>query len=92
VLEYIKMRPGSVATGETILDEVAGELVFDDVSFVYPTRREHPVLENFDFTIPAGKVRRRGNPFPSFWTVSRACLGSTPTNTRHGICSTWCPC
>ena len=57
MLEYIKMRPGSVATGDTVLDEVAGELVFDDVSFVYPTRREHPVLENFDFTIPAGKVQ-----------------------------------
>eukprot|EP00977_Amphora_coffeiformis_P013222 scaffold3408_cov129-Amphora_coffeaeformis.AAC.17 len=35
---------------------VSGEIVFNDVSFAYPTRKEIPVFKGFSLTIPAGKT------------------------------------
>lgn len=35
---------------------VWGEIVFDKVSFAYPTRKENPIFHGFTFSIPAGKT------------------------------------
>lgn len=36
--------------------EIEGEIVFDDVSFCYPSRPEVPVLENVSLSIPGNKM------------------------------------
>jgi ATP-binding cassette subfamily B (MDR/TAP) protein 1 len=36
-----------------ILDQIRGELEFESVSFMYPSRPNMPVLKNFNLQIPA---------------------------------------
>ncbi|XP_076283158.1 mitochondrial potassium channel ATP-binding subunit isoform X1 [Lasioglossum baleicum] len=58
VFEYLDMPPSPMMlTGEIIMDHsLAGNIVFKDVKFSYPTRPEHVVLKNFNLNIPAGKT------------------------------------
>lgn len=43
--------------GDIIQDEsLAGNIVFKDVKFSYPTRPDHVILKNFSLHIPAGKT------------------------------------
>jgi len=39
-----------------ILDQIQGELEFEAVRFVYPSRPNMPVLKNFNLQIPAGQT------------------------------------
>ncbi|CAD6258573.1 unnamed protein product [Miscanthus lutarioriparius] len=39
-----------------ILDQIQGELEFESVRFVYPSRPNMPVLKNFNLQIPAGRT------------------------------------
>eukprot|EP00040_Diaphanoeca_grandis_P026329 m.147295 g.147295 ORF g.147295 m.147295 type:complete len:710 (-) comp30526_c0_seq2:80-2209(-) len=54
--QYIQLEAGAVSRGDQILQNVQGTIRFENVSFAYPTRKEHPVQTNFDFEIPAGKT------------------------------------
>jgi len=38
------------------MDTVKGKLVFDNVSFNYPSRKDTPVLKNISFTLKPGKI------------------------------------
>lgn len=43
--------------GDVIADKsLAGNIVFKDVNFNYPTRPDHVILKNFNLHIPAGKT------------------------------------
>lgn len=43
--------------GDIIADKsLAGNIVFKDVNFSYPTRPNHVILKNFNLHIPAGKT------------------------------------
>ena len=43
--------------GDIIMDEsLAGNIIFKDVNFSYPTRPDHVILKNFNLHIPAGKT------------------------------------
>lgn len=43
--------------GDIITDQsMAGNIVFKDVKFSYPTRPDHVILKNFNLHIPAGKT------------------------------------
>ena len=54
--------PGAVDVGAEdgaigeLADEVRGELVFEDVTFAYPTRPEQAVLRGFDLSVKPGQV------------------------------------
>ena len=37
-------------------EEVVGELTFENVNFVYPTKQENKVLTDLSFTIKAGQT------------------------------------
>ncbi|XP_076656791.1 mitochondrial potassium channel ATP-binding subunit [Halictus rubicundus] len=58
IFEYLDMPPSPMmVTGEIIMDQsLAGNIVFKDVKFSYPTRPEHVILKNFNLSIPAGKT------------------------------------
>ncbi|XP_076221790.1 mitochondrial potassium channel ATP-binding subunit isoform X2 [Nomia melanderi] len=58
VFEYLDMPPSPMmVTGEIITDQsLAGNIIFKNVKFSYPTRPEHVILNNFDLNIPAGKT------------------------------------
>lgn len=38
------------------LDVIKGNIYINDVHFVYPSRKETPILRGFSLSIPAGKV------------------------------------
>lgn len=43
--------------GDVIADKsLAGNIVFKDVTFSYPTRPDTVILKNFNLNIPAGKT------------------------------------
>lgn len=43
--------------GDMITDKsLAGNIIFKDVNFSYPTRPNHVILKNFNLHIPAGKT------------------------------------
>jgi len=52
------MPPSPMMTGIDIIADksLAGNIVFKDVNFSYPTRRDHVILKNFNLHIPAGKT------------------------------------
>lgn len=61
VFEYIELQPQIPLKGDEDavkmnLDDFVGNVVFDGVSFSYPTRPEQEVLRNFSFHAPAGKM------------------------------------
>lgn len=58
LLKYLDMPPSPLMTsGDIITDKsLAGNIVFKNVKFSYPTRPDHVVLKNFNLHIPAGKT------------------------------------
>jgi ATP-binding cassette subfamily B (MDR/TAP) protein 8 len=52
------MPPSPMMTdGDVIQDKsLAGNIIFKDVKFSYPTRPDHVILKNFSLHIPAGKT------------------------------------
>ncbi|XP_011881722.1 PREDICTED: ATP-binding cassette sub-family B member 8, mitochondrial-like [Vollenhovia emeryi] len=58
VFQYLDMPPSPMMTGgDAITDRsLAGSIVFHNVTFSYPTRRDHVILKNFNLHIPAGKT------------------------------------
>ncbi|XP_076238372.1 mitochondrial potassium channel ATP-binding subunit [Calliopsis andreniformis] len=58
VFEYLDMPPSPMmVNGEIIRDQSpAGNIVFKNVKFSYPTRPDHVILKNFNLHIPAGKT------------------------------------
>jgi len=57
-MEVIKRVPkiDSDNMGGEILGEVRGEVEFENVSFVYPSRPDSVVLKEFSLRVPAGKT------------------------------------
>ncbi|KAG5314660.1 ABCB8 protein, partial [Pseudoatta argentina] len=58
IFQYLDMPPSSMMIGGDIIADKppAGNIVFKDVNFSYPTRPDHVVLKNFNLHIPAGKT------------------------------------
>ncbi|XP_012231551.1 mitochondrial potassium channel ATP-binding subunit isoform X2 [Linepithema humile] len=58
VFQYLDMPPSPMMiNGDVIQDKsLAGNIVFKDVKFSYPTRPDHVILKNFSLHIPAGKM------------------------------------
>eukprot|EP00039_Didymoeca_costata_P013288 m.199762 g.199762 ORF g.199762 m.199762 type:complete len:832 (-) comp15729_c0_seq11:1660-4155(-) len=56
VLEYIDRTPKSPEYGDVKPKTIRGEIEFRDVSFSYPTRPEHPVLNSVSFKAHAGET------------------------------------
>lgn len=58
IFEYLDMPPSPMMIGgEVITDQsLAGNIIFKNVQFSYPTRPDHIILKNFNLTIPAGKT------------------------------------
>ncbi len=54
----MQLAPGMKREGGVRIPyhSLRGELKFRDVSFTYPTRPNQTVLQDFNFTIPAGKI------------------------------------
>ncbi|GAB1868204.1 Mitochondrial potassium channel ATP-binding subunit [Camponotus japonicus] len=58
VFQYLDMPPSPMMTGGDIITDksLAGNIVFKNVKFSYPTRLDHIILKNFNLHIPAGKT------------------------------------
>ncbi|XP_018312315.1 ATP-binding cassette sub-family B member 8, mitochondrial isoform X2 [Mycetomoellerius zeteki] len=58
VFQYLDMPPSSMMIGGDIIADksLAGNIVFKDINFSYPTRPDHVILKNFNLHIPAGKT------------------------------------
>ncbi|XP_020285602.1 ATP-binding cassette sub-family B member 8, mitochondrial isoform X1 [Pseudomyrmex gracilis] len=58
VFQYLDIPPSPMMTGGDIITDqsMAGNIVFKDVKFSYPTRPDHVILKNFNLHIPAGKT------------------------------------
>lgn len=56
VFEIVDATPSIPLTGGKVLDEVLGNLEFNDVHFAYPTRPDAKVLEGIDLEVRAGQV------------------------------------
>ncbi|XP_029661506.1 ATP-binding cassette sub-family B member 8, mitochondrial [Formica exsecta] len=54
VLQYLDMPPSLMMTGGDIIADksLAGNIVFQNVKFSYPTRPDHTILKNFNLHIP----------------------------------------
>ena len=52
------MKPTMEMSGGDIIPyhSMHGEVTFKDVSFTYPTRPSQKVLQDFNLTIPAGRM------------------------------------
>lgn len=56
VFEFVHLTPGVPLHGGIILPDLDGNIRFDNVSFYYPTRKEHRVLDGFTLDIPKGTM------------------------------------
>lgn len=58
VFEYLAIEPKiDLVKGITIpMDQLRGEIVFENVSFVYPSRPDQVVLKNFNLTLKPGQT------------------------------------
>jgi ATP-binding cassette subfamily B protein len=54
IIEFLGEQPEPVDDGEFLLERVAGNIEFRDVSFSYPGRP--PLLHGFNLTVPAGET------------------------------------
>ncbi|KAH6620358.1 P-loop containing nucleoside triphosphate hydrolase protein [Boeremia exigua] len=65
--------------------EIAGDISFNNVSFTYPTRRDHQVLHNISFSIPRGSCTAIvGSSGSGKSTVAALLLKLYPTNQNIG--------
>lgn len=49
-------RTPTLTSGQETLRRVVGHIDVDDVTFAYPERAEHPVLQNISFSLTAGQT------------------------------------
>ncbi|XP_019887493.1 ATP-binding cassette sub-family B member 8, mitochondrial isoform X3 [Ooceraea biroi] len=58
VFQYLNLPPSPMMTGGDVITDVslAGNIVFEDVRFSYPTRPDHVILKNFNLHVPAGST------------------------------------
>ncbi|CAH2004100.1 unnamed protein product [Acanthoscelides obtectus] len=58
IFEYINMQPTMPLKGGKIIPDglLKGDIMFKNVTFAYPTRRQQEVLKHFNLTVPAGKT------------------------------------
>ncbi|KAH6766833.1 hypothetical protein C2S52_017816 [Perilla frutescens var. hirtella] len=57
VFQVIERKPRIYTNPEgKKLDAVKGSIYINDVHFIYPSRKETPILQGFSLSIPAGKV------------------------------------
>ncbi|XP_071644922.1 mitochondrial potassium channel ATP-binding subunit isoform X1 [Temnothorax longispinosus] len=58
IFQYLDMPPSPMMTGGDVITDksLAGNIVFKNVTFSYPTRPNYVILENFNLHIPAGKT------------------------------------
>ncbi|XP_032662942.1 mitochondrial potassium channel ATP-binding subunit isoform X1 [Odontomachus brunneus] len=58
VFQYLDMPPSPMMIGGDIITDqsLAGDIVFKNVKFSYPTRPDHAILKDFNLHIPAGKT------------------------------------
>jgi len=56
VFEFVHSTPNVPLHGGLTLTRLDGNIRFDNVSFHYPTRKEHQVLDNFTLDIPQGTM------------------------------------
>ncbi|KAI9144326.1 P-loop containing nucleoside triphosphate hydrolase protein [Paraphysoderma sedebokerense] len=56
VFEYIHVHPTIPTSGGIVPNDITGDIQFRNINFTYPTRPDQPVLQNFNLTIPHGKV------------------------------------
>ena len=56
IFEYMNIQPTIPTKGGLVPRHIEGTIEFKDVSFAYPTRSDHPILERFSLLIPNGKV------------------------------------
>lgn len=58
VFQYLDMPPSPMMIGGDVIADksLAGNIVFKDVTFSYPTRPDTVILKNFNLNIPAGKT------------------------------------
>ena len=56
IVEYLHSKPRIPTTGGLVPEAFYGDIEFDSVSFSYPTRPDHNVLQAFTLKIPRGAV------------------------------------
>ena len=56
IQEYLDRQPAIPSKGGLIIRDLSGEIQFRNVQFAYPTRPEVEVFENFNLTVPAGRI------------------------------------
>ncbi|XP_078083789.1 ABC-type oligopeptide transporter ABCB9 [Mustelus asterias] len=56
ILECIDNKPTRQETGTFIPETLKGEVTFRNVSFAYPTRLQHKILNNASFTLYPGEI------------------------------------
>lgn len=56
IFEYLDIEPSIRANHGLRLNRVIGQIEFKNVTFSYPTRSEHKVLNHFDLKLVPGKV------------------------------------
>ncbi|EDV28750.1 uncharacterized protein TRIADDRAFT_19732 [Trichoplax adhaerens] len=56
--EYMQLQPHIAIDEGCIIanDKLSGEVEIDNITFVYPTRKEQAVFRDFNLKIPAGKI------------------------------------
>ncbi|KAL7747224.1 hypothetical protein RI367_007435 [Sorochytrium milnesiophthora] len=56
VFEYIHLQPTIPTKGGRVPESIVGKIEFHQVRFTYPTRPDQIVLDDFNLTLPVGKV------------------------------------
>ncbi|KAJ1988471.1 hypothetical protein H4R33_002417 [Dimargaris cristalligena] len=56
IQEYINVVPCIPIEGGYALNDLQGDIDFRNVDFIYPTRPDQPIFENFSLHVPAGQV------------------------------------
>jgi ATP-binding cassette subfamily B (MDR/TAP) protein 8 len=69
VFEFVHATPDVPLHGGITLPDLEGNIRFDNISFNYPTRKEHKVLEHFTFDIPKGTMVALCGPSGEFTSL-----------------------
>ncbi|XP_023016655.2 mitochondrial potassium channel ATP-binding subunit isoform X1 [Leptinotarsa decemlineata] len=58
IFEFINLEPTMALKGGEIIPDnlLKGDIVFKNVCFAYPTRKEQVILQDFNLTVPSGKT------------------------------------
>lgn len=55
IFELIDLEPAIIPTKGEKIDDIRGDIVFEDINFNYPTRENHKVFQNLNLTIKEGE-------------------------------------